>query len=179
MSRAIVGFTGMPGAGKSEAVSIAKSLGFEIVSMGDVVREEAIKRGIPLEDSRIGRFATEEREKHGNDIWAKRTADKVKGNFIVIDGIRSIDEVESFRREFGKDFVLIAIYTKGEERLQRILRRAREDDVRNMEELENRDERELGWGIGNAIAKADIMIVNDSTLEDFRGRVKKMLLKLK
>jgi len=178
----VIGFTGMPGAGKSEAVSVARSMGFEIFSMGDVVRCAASGRRVPLDDPSVGAFATEERRIHGKDVWAKRTAEKIRAEGsrnIVIDGIRSIDEIDFFRREFGRDFVLIAIHTKSEERLDRILKRAREDDVRSMRELENRDTRELGWGIGSAIAKADIMIVNDSTLEEFRERVKETLLSLK
>ncbi len=180
--RVIVGFTGMPGTGKSEAVNVARNMGFEIFSMGDTVREEAHKNRIPVGDSSIGQFATEERKRYGKDIWAKRTAEKIKRSscrFIVIDGIRSIDEIDFFRDEFRKNFVLIAIHTKSEDRLQRILKRAREDDVKSMEELENRDDRELGWGIGGAIAKADIMVVNDSSLEKFRENVREVLLKLK
>jgi hypothetical protein len=41
--------------------------------------------------------------------------------------------------------------------------------------LKARDEREMTWGIARTIALADEMLVNDSTLEAFRGRVKALL----
>ena len=178
----VVGFTGMPGTGKSEAVVVAKELGFEIFSMGEVVRDEARRRGVPMTDSDVGRFAADEREKHGKAIWAQRTSELImqhaEAEIVIIDGIRSMDEIELFRDVFGKDFILVAIYANSPERLKRIIKRSREDDVRSMEELEARDDRELGWGVGRAIAKADIMIVNDCSLSEFREKVKEILLRI-
>jgi hypothetical protein len=43
------------------------------------------------------------------------------------------------------------------------------------EAFEGRDRRELGWGIGNAIALCDHMIINESTLKDFQNSVKELL----
>jgi hypothetical protein len=37
--------------------------------------------------------------------------------------------------------------------------------------LRVRDERELGWGMGEAIAAADIVIENMGTLDEFRKKV--------
>jgi len=44
-----------------------------------------------------------------------------------------------------------------------------------MDELVKRDERELSWGIGKAISLSDYMIVNDSTLEEFKANVESLL----
>jgi hypothetical protein len=44
-----------------------------------------------------------------------------------------------------------------------------------MEEFDERDRRELGWGLGDVIALSDIMIVNDSDLETFRQKAKESL----
>jgi len=174
-----IGFTGMPGAGKSEAVDVARALGFEVFSMGELVRTEARKAALSMDDRTIGAFATGEREKHGRAVWAERTADRVKRDavedIVIIDGIRSMEEIERFREIFGGDFVLIAIHTKCVERLERILKRSRKDDVKGAQELGGRDNRELSWGIGSAIAKADIMVVNDCSLKDFREEIKKVL----
>ena len=35
----VVGITGMPGSGKSLAVRVAKEKGYDVVVMGDVIRE--------------------------------------------------------------------------------------------------------------------------------------------
>ena len=67
-----IAFTGMPGAGKSEAVRVAEELGIAVVRMGDVVRNEARKRGLELSDENVGGLADEMRREHGKDIWARK-----------------------------------------------------------------------------------------------------------
>ncbi len=42
----VVCLGGMPGAGKSLVVEIAQELGYSIITMGDVIREETKKRGL-------------------------------------------------------------------------------------------------------------------------------------
>ncbi|MCZ7397335.1 MAG: AAA family ATPase, partial [Candidatus Methanoperedens sp.] len=50
----IIAFVGMPASGKSEASAMARALNIPIVNMGDVVREETAKRGLPPTDENIG-----------------------------------------------------------------------------------------------------------------------------
>lgn len=167
--------TGMPGAGKDEFVKVAKKKGFLDVHMGDTVKSFASSKGIPVNDKDIGRFATGERSTYGMDIWAKRTGEKIsEPDRTVVDGLRNIEELQYFRQNFS-NVLVVAIYTNKEERLKRILRRSRPDDVRNEPELDNRDNRELGWGIGRTISLADKMIINDGTLEEFKEKVREFL----
>ncbi|HII98509.1 MAG TPA: dephospho-CoA kinase, partial [Methanoregula sp.] len=42
----------------------------------------------------------------------------------------------------------------------------------------NRDERELGWGLGNALKVADIHIRNEGTLTEFSDEVRTLLVRL-
>lgn len=168
--------TGMPGAGKDEFVKVARSLGFKDVHMGDTVKAYARNSGVPLVDKEIGAFATKERKQYGMDIWAKRTGENIKNlEKIIVDGLRNMEELEYFRNHYP-EAVVVAIYTNRDERLRRILRRNRVDDVKSETELEQRDNRELGWGIGRTISLADHMIVNDSTLEAFREKARAFLL---
>ena len=46
MRRLLVCVVGMPGSGKSLVSQVARELGFDVVVMGDAVREEAKRRGI-------------------------------------------------------------------------------------------------------------------------------------
>ncbi|HXZ24425.1 MAG TPA: AAA family ATPase, partial [Methanomassiliicoccales archaeon] len=101
----------MPGSGKEEFVAVAKELGFEVVRMGDVVREEAARNGIGNDDKGVGGFANEERKKHGFDIWAKRCVSRVKGNMTIIDGSRGTDELRVFQEAFGKNVQLVAVHS--------------------------------------------------------------------
>ncbi len=171
--------TGMPGAGKDEFIKVAKSMGWKDFHMGDTVRKFARLNKIENTDREIGLFANHEREMFGKDIWAKRLSEDMeteKG--VIVDGLRNMEEFEYFKLKFP-DLILIAIHTDRDERLRRIKKRHRVDDVKDFTGLVKRDERELSWGIGNAISLAEYMIVNDSTLEEFKERSKELLLRLK
>jgi len=165
----------MPGSGKEEFVQVARELGYEIVRMGDTVREEARRRGLPISDAAVGGMAHEERRIHGPGIWAERTLTKVRGDRVLIDGLRSLAELEVFRKAFGKDLRVVAIRARRPTRYERVLRRGRPDDVMSPEAFANRDERELGWGLGEVIEAADLTIDNEGTLDEFRARVRKVL----
>lgn len=176
----VLGITGMPGSGKSEAVAVAKERGLPVVRMGDLIWEEVDRQGLPREASQVGAVAHAMREEHGADVWALRTADRVRtaaigADVVLIDGIRSNHEVEVFRRELGEDFVLVAIHTDPDERYARLTRRARDDDPADNAAHADRDTRELGWGIARTIALADEMVVNDGSLDRFRARVGRLL----
>ena len=168
--------TGMPGSGKDEFVRVAKELGFSDVHMGETVKEYAKRSGILMSDSDVGKFATEERKNHGMGIWAKRTAERITDpERTVVDGLRNMEELDYFRDNFPH-VAVIAIYANRQDRLTRILRRNRSDDVRSEGELESRDGRELSWGIGKTISLADFMLVNDGTLPEYYGKVREFLM---
>ncbi len=178
----IILLVGMPGAGKEEFVKVAMELGFEIVRMGDVVRDYVQSSGLPLKNDIVGKIANEEREKNGVGIWAKRTVERVrkmKGDKIVIDGIRCPEEVEIYKKEFGDNVHLVGIFAPQNIRFERILKRGRKDDVKTWKEFVEREERELSWGLGKVFAKCDYMISNTSTLDSYRKRVREFLKKEK
>lgn len=169
----VIGFTGMPGSGKSEAMKVATDRGYPVVRMGDLIWEEVDAQGLPRDSSSVGEVANGMRETHGKDVWALRTVERIRtaaagASMVLIDGIRSNHEVEVFRRELGADFVLVAIHTEAGQRHRRMTTRGRDDDPAGPEAdagHRNRDDRELGWGIARTIAMADRMVVNDSSLD--------------
>ena len=55
----------MPGAGKSTVATILQQNGFSIITMGDVVREEAKRRNLELTDSNLGNLMLELRKDLG------------------------------------------------------------------------------------------------------------------
>jgi len=57
--------------------------------------------------------------------------------------------------------VLVAVHASPRERFRRLKSRGRPDDPTTWEEFVERDMRELELGIGNVIALADVMIVNE------------------
>ncbi len=176
----IIAFVGLPLSGKSTASKIAEEMGIPVVVMGDVVREEVEKRGLELTDENAGRVATELRQEEGMDAIAKRCIPKIKKKIekkgvVVIDGIRGIAEVERFKREFGDDFILINIEAPIEIRFERAIKRKRKDDIKTIDELKRRDERELSWGMGEAMKIADITVENTGSIKDFEEKIRDLL----
>ena len=178
----IIAFAGMPCSGKSEAVRIAKEMSIPVIRMGDMVWEEVTNRGLPLNEKHIGTIANQMREDFGKDIWAQRTLEKItsfeKSDYVVIDGIRNVEEIESFKKELGKDFIVIAVTASDETRRKRFLARGREDDSMDTQDLEKRDKRELGWGLGTVITSADIVVSNEGGIDEFRDEIQKLLDKI-
>jgi len=179
----VIAFTGMPFSGKSEAVKVAKKLGFPVVRMGDAVWEEVKKQDLNLNDKNVGMIANEMRKKYGRDIWAKRTLDKIRSlkvesSAIVIDGVRNAEEIDIFKKEFDKDFILIAIEASDYVRHMRALKRDRQDDSKNLVNIKERDKREISWGIDVVIASADIVVSNENGIDGFRENIRKMLSKI-
>src|ERR671921_2042278 len=99
-SRLIVCLTGMPGAGKSSVASFLKEKGFAVVTMGDAVREEAKRQGLEPTDINLGKMMIKLRQELGpgavgHIVLQKLARDGSSScNNVVIDGIRSIAEVE-------------------------------------------------------------------------------------
>lgn len=174
--RVVVGVVGMPGSGKSIVDNVAGKLGFLVVVMGNVVREETSQRGIEPTPENVGRIMLQFREE-GPAVVAKKCIAKIVGtntHHVLIEGIRSFDEVQEFRRAFP-DFRLLAIHSSPGTRFKRLLKRRRSDDSTSCETFTARDFRELYVGIGSAIALADRVVVNEGSIALFRAEVRQYL----
>lgn len=178
----IIAFAGMPCSGKSEAVKIAKAMDIPVIRMGDMVWKEVKNRRLSLDEKNVGAIADQMRREVGMDIWARKTLEKIsrikKSNRIIIDGIRNIEEIDTFKKKLGQDFLIVAVTASDEIRQKRFLKRGREDDSANIQDLKDRDKRELNWGLGTVIASADIIIPNDDGIQDFKKEIKKILSRI-
>jgi len=171
----VILLAGMPGAGKEEFLKVPNEKDYDIVRMGDVVREQAEMADLSEEEMSIGEFANRERKEHHDGIWADRTLIKVSKEKTVIDGIRSVEEVSIFRSEIEKDAPIVAIHSSPKTRFERLKDRGREDAPQTRKEFHERDMRELDWGLGKVIARADWMIVNEGTLSEFQEKAEHLL----
>ena len=174
----IIIIAGMPGAGKEEFLSVANSIGIPSARMGDAVREFYPLSSECRDGISIGEFASAERKRFGKNIWAKRTIEKMSGGLFLVDGCRSMDEVRSFR-ELSSDVLIIGIYSPPKLRYERLVIRSREDAPKSLDEFEQRDSREIAWGLAEVMALSDIMMVNISSLEEFHSSSEKVLRELK
>ena len=170
MTRRVILITGMSGAGKTTLARHFKETGFRIVTMGDVIRDLARERGLPPTPVNLGRVAKGIREEGGEAAVAERCVDKIDaipGEDIVIDGIRSIKEVEIFKEAYGA--TLVSVHATEATRFDRLKKRNRSDDPPDLATFRARDERELGFSLGAAIAAADVTVDNEGTLRDLEA----------
>ncbi len=163
MKRVLICVTGMPGSGKSVVVEgIAEEFGYPVLSMGDVVREEARRRGVKEDLKSMMEFAKRLREEMGPTAVAELTSRRIRNvssDVVVIDGVRSLDEIARFSKEGS--VIIVAVHASPRTRFERLVRRGRPDDPTDWEDFRERDLKELSFGIGGVIALADIMIVNE------------------
>jgi dephospho-CoA kinase len=168
----VIAITGMPGSGKAVASNAAKELGIPVFLCGDVLREEAKVRKIVSTPENFGKLMFQMRKDEGPSVMIKRLLPRIsdtKSKIVMIEGLRSIDELESLKNNF--EVTLLTIYANPKQRFQRLRDRGRGDDPKNIEEFNSRDARELSLGVGSVIALADYLIMNDSTLEKFQKKL--------
>lgn len=180
VEKLIVGLAGMPGAGKSVVVNVARAGGYGVVVMGDEVREEAQRRGLEPTPENLGRIMLELRRLEGEAVIARRCVSKILDKTeskVIVDGVRSLAEVEEFKQHFPK-FTLIAVHASPEMRFRRLFHRQRSDDPKDWEIFCERDMRELSVGLGNAIAMAEYMIVNEESLNAAKKKAAEVLRRI-
>ena len=173
----VLGVTGMPGSGKSIFLDTAIEKSAIVVSMGDIIREKAAERG---EDT--GTTARKIREEFGQYIVSELTVERIKeilkedngANFILVDGIRSPYEIEMFKENFD-NFSSVSVFASAKTRFERLVLRGRADDPETYDDFLVRDKRELGFGLGEVIATADYLLVNEDSLEDFQEQVREFM----
>jgi dephospho-CoA kinase len=171
----VIGFVGLPGSGKSEAAAVARERGVPVVVMGDVIREECRERGLDPADHH-GEVAQRLREEGGEGAIAERTLAHVREHLddhdtVVVEGIRSDAESDRFADAFGDEFLLVAIEAPFGVRAERVADRGRDNVGEGGESLADRDERERGFGMDDAIADADVTVENTASLAAFRDRI--------
>ncbi len=179
-NKLVIGLAGMPGSGKSIVVDTAHEMGYDIVVMGNVIREETQKRGLELTPQNVGKVMLDLRAEDGNYVVAKKCIPKIEAqtsNKILVDGLRSLYEADIFKEHFPT-FTLVAVHASPETRFSRLCNRHRSDDPAELVVFRERDTRELGVGLGNVIAMAERMIINEGSFEDVKATVKESLLRL-
>jgi len=145
--------------------------------MGDVIRQACRDRGLDPA-SHHGEVARALRNESGAAAIADRSVPMIEDalrayDTVLVDGIRSDAEVDRFEEAFGDDFVLVRVEAPFEVRAERVEDRGRDDP--DAESLRERDERELGFGMGEAMERADVTVENTDSLEAFHGRVRELL----
>ena len=172
----VIGIVGMPGSGKGEFSSVAEELKIPVVVMGDSIRKEVRRQGLPPNDENMGQVAQNLRKKFGMAAIARICIPEIEkqgdnfNNIVLVDGIRGDAEVREFM-EYFPEFTLVFIDAPLEDRFKRLSERGRSDDLSEIDDLIQRDNRECSFGLKRAIEMATVIISNTGTRDNFREQV--------
>ena len=95
-----------------------------------------------------------------------------------MDTIKASEEADLFRKELQCPVIVVAVHSGPKTRFKRLSKRGLAWDMKDLESFKWRDKVELGWGVGEAIALADYMIVNEGSLENLKNDVDRFWLRI-
>jgi dephospho-CoA kinase len=184
----IIGVVGKIAAGKTTVAKFFEEKGFCRVSCSDPLIDllthnvsdyswipELPEKAEPTRDKLI-EFGKYLKDRYGGDILIRLAVDKKRHcKNIVIDGVRSREEVEAIKRLGGK---VIYIEAKPEIRYERLMKRKAKKDkiIRDFEDFLRMDEEEEKlYHTTELKGIADYVIVNEGTLDELRKEVKKTI----
>jgi dephospho-CoA kinase len=166
----VIAISGMPGAGKGVASEAARRLGFEVLVLGDVIREETERRGLEPTPKNIGSVMLQVRRDEGPAVVVKRLVPKIEASrsrTLIVEGVRSEDELRELRSKF--EVLTVTIHASPKTRFERLLARGRSDDPKTWETFYERDSRELNVGLCRVIALADVLLLNEGSIEELHS----------
>lgn len=182
LGKSIVLIVGLPGSGKDEASKTLRDLlGYRVIRMSDLLLEELKRRGLSETRENMRSLGLELRNKLGRGALAKLAIETIVNSppprCFVVNGIRNIEEIDEFIKEFGDDVITIAVLASKKTRFIRMKARMREGfDRRSYEDFLEDDRAEITtFHLGDAIAYADRFLINDGCLEEMKWKLISMV----
>lgn len=176
----IIGLTGLPGAGKTEAADYFAQRQIPVISFGDYINSYAKANKIAHTPENHKKLMEKFRAEHGMAALAKLSITRIKKilencDGMVIDGIRSWDEYILLQKEFkNAEIVVFALLADREVRYDRI--RARSN--RNALVGRQRDINEIKiTRLDKTMALSDCYVENNSSVQDLHQRLERLYQK--
>ena len=178
----VVSIVGMTGAGKSEVSKLFEENGFIRVRFGDLTDEEVRKRGLELSEENERYIRELLRKEHGMSAYAKLNLPRIdlalKRSDVVIDGLYSWEEYTFLKDCYRENFCVVAVWASPRTRYSRLTSRVNRGLT--LEEASSRDRAEIeNINKGGPIAIADFTIINESSLENLRKEVRRIISRLR
>jgi cytidylate kinase len=185
----IIGISGTDGSGKdSLGLMLAERHGWKFISVTDILREEASKRGIPLKRNTLREISAQWRRENGHGVLVDQAVEIFKTNSkkykgLVMASMRNPGEADRIHELGGK---VVWVDADPKIRYRRIASRKRgsEDEV-TFEEFLSEEKTQFSHSGDKATlslegvkVKADIFLENNgSYIEAFKDYAEKSLKK--
>jgi dephospho-CoA kinase len=168
MTNRIAAIVGMPGAGKSEVSSYLVAQGLRCIHFGAVTQEELLRRGLPVNEANERLVRESLRATRGMAAYALLNLERIdtalQSGSVVVDGLYSWEEYLVLKERYGERLVMVAVTASPATRARRLSTRP----VRPLtaDDLALRDRAEIEkLNKGGPIAMADIMLINEGTVQ--------------
>ncbi len=177
----IIGITGTFASGKDTVAEYLEKKGFEHFSLSDEIRKIAADRGIETTRDNLRELGNSLRDEFGPDYLPKRVLQQAKTDKILISSIRQPAEALYLKK--NKGFVLLGIDAPIELRFERLRLRARPGDPQTLEELKDKEAKEMeskgpnAQKIHECMNMADYKIINDGNFEKLYKEVDDVISK--
>lgn len=180
----IIGIAGPNGAGKTTVAGyLYDKYGFEVISIGDIVREEVLERGMELTAKNLDKVAEDMVEKGGESYWIKKTIDRLSGNKcegLVIDGLMRKFEIQFLRTKFKDDVFIVFIETLPETRFKRMKKSEEPDFPKTVDEfIDNEKRKKIMFDSSEILSMIAHKITNNGKIEELYSEIDEMVRKFK
>ncbi len=179
MSRNIIAIVGLPGSGKTEVIDyLMRKHKWPKVYFGDVTFDEMKARGLDINEKNERATREDLRAKHGLLHYASKVIEKIRNikdnNNILVESLYSWEEYLLFKKEFGLDFKVIAVYTSPDNRYQRLA--CRKIRPLTKEEAESRDYAQIvNISQAGPIAMANHTVDNNGSFDSLYGQIDEII----
>jgi dephospho-CoA kinase len=167
--------------GKTTFAQVAKSFGYHVFEMGDVVRE-SYRKGHTTKP--YTEFVSEKLDSEGKSFVAKIVVEKIKKQNldlrkVVVVGPRTLEEVSYLKDNLGPARIVL-VWADMRDRYRRWnADSSMISKPMTYEEFIERNQIEDRWGLAQVLAKQDTILVNEGSIGDFRVQAKAFLESIK
>ncbi len=178
----VIGVVGRTGAGKDEVAEyLHRRCDGRHVTVGDIVREMADKRGVEKSRENLHAITEQVYEREGEDYFIEEIIERIEAAYArlaTVAGIRSPRDVSVLREHFGDRFDLVAVRVDDPHlRFERVRSRDDPRDPETFKAFRQQDqEEEKLFNISTTIKQADLTLRNDSSLEDLHQLIENEII---
>lgn len=170
----IIGIVGSIASGKDTVAEYFKEKDFQTISLSDILRQIMKQENIEITIPNMTEYGNNLRNNKGNGFLAQKAYEAINKENTILTSIRQVGEIEFLKSK--PDFYLIKLDAPIEMRLDRLTKRNREGDVKNLEELKAIEAKQAdGKGgdmnMNKCFAMADYTLINSGTIENLYGQI--------
>lgn len=175
----VIGLTGPIASGKGLAVKTIRDYfagrNIDAVMLSDYIREVVRAQNLPLTRETLRAAGNARRAAEGAGAWAQEMVSRLPaqgGDILLVDSIRNPGEIRVLKKAFGNHVFILATDAPMEERIQQTLRRAREEDATDPEEvrrdmlIEMEENPRVGFSLSQCREMADAVSLGKESKEE-------------